>query len=183
MRTAPLAILIPLLVAACAPNAEIPGARTDRAVVTVQTSPGEAGQQLELTRRANINSVALQVGVAEAWAALPPIFEALGLPITAADRNAHALSSVQRLRRIGDKSVSSYFRCPGPYGNLASSGDVYVSIQSQILPGDGGTGSTLRTQVDATARASTGGNQVQCSSTGSVQQVIADALTKRLENL
>ena len=56
MRTAPLAILIPLLVAACAPNAEIPGARTDRAVVTVQTSPGEAGQQLELTRRANINS-------------------------------------------------------------------------------------------------------------------------------
>jgi hypothetical protein len=183
MRMIQRLLPVPLLLLACAPNSEIPRAQTDRSIVTVQTTAGAAGQALELTREANIQSVALQGDVAEAWAALPPVFEALDLPITGADSNAKLLSTVQRIRRIGGKSPASYFQCPGPYGNLASSGDVYVSIRAQILPGEGGSGSVLRTVVDANARSSTSGSHVQCSSNGSLQKLIAESLVARLANL
>jgi hypothetical protein len=183
MKSNPLLPLLPLLLLACAPNSEIPSAQTERSIVTVQTTFGEAGQAMELTREANIQSTALDADVDEAWAALPPVFEALELPITGADGKSRLLSTVKRLRRIGGKSLASYFHCPGPYGNLASSGDVYVSIQAQILPAEGGTGSLLRTLVDAQARSSTSGSSVQCSSRDSLQRVIAESLVTRLAEL
>lgn len=184
MRIDPRLLPLPLLLlAGCAAKSEIPSAQTDRAIVTVQTTAGGGlDQQMELTREANISTVALAAEVADAWTALPPVLAALDIPVTGVDSNARMVSSVQRVRRIGGKSPASYFRCPGPYGNLASSGDVYLSLRAQILPGDGGSGSQLRSRVDATARSSTSGSQVQCSSNGSLQKLIEETLVQRLAN-
>lgn len=177
-------LAVPLLLTACATSSELPSARTDRSVVTVQTTGGSGNQmQMELTREADINSAAIDATVADAWAALPPVFEGLGLPVTGADNTNHAISSVQRVRRIGGKSPATYFRCPGPYGNLASSGDVYISLRAQVLPAESGSGSTLRTEVEAKARASTGGNQVQCSANSQLPDRIAEMLKERLGNM
>lgn len=182
MRSVQSLLTLSVLLAACAPNSEIPSAATDRSIVTVQTTPGASGQQFELTSEANIRSVALNGDVEEAWAALPTVFEALGLPITEVDGNARILASVQRMRRIGGKSPGSFFRCPGPYGNLASSGDVYVSLRAQIIPDGSASGSVLRMHTDATARSRTSASQVQCSSNGSLQKLIGETLAARLEN-
>lgn len=180
MKIDPRLLVLPLLLTGCASSSQIPGSASDRSIVSVQTSPGAAGEQLELTREANITSAPLQADVNAAWAALPAVFEELEIPVTGVDGNARMLTSVQRVRRIGGKSPASFFRCPGPYGNVASSGDVYVSVRVQILPGSAGSGSLLRSQIDATARPTTSGGTVQCSSNGSLQKLIGDTMAKRL---
>ncbi|HEX6924916.1 MAG TPA: hypothetical protein VF167_05780 [Longimicrobiaceae bacterium] len=180
MRITPTLAALPLLLGACASASNIPQADTERSIVSVQTSPATMGEAMELTRDANIHSAALAADAEKAWTELPAVFQELALGVTAVDGNVRALSSVQRVRRIGGKGPGSFFRCAGPYGNLASSGDVYLSLQAQILPAQGGSGSVLRTRVEATARAATGATQVQCSSNGSLQKLITDTLKKRL---
>src|SRR5690606_863350 len=143
MRITPTLAALPLLLGACASASNIPQADTERSIVSVQTSPATMGEAMELAREANIYSATLEADAEKAWAELPAVFQELELAVTAADRSVRALSSVQRVRRIGGKSPASFFRCPGPYGNLASSGDVYLSLQAQILPADGGPGSML----------------------------------------
>lgn len=170
------------VLAACAANSPAPRAGTERPVVLVQTGAAAGGDQLlQLTRENNITSLALPGEVAEAWAGLPHVFEALGLPITAADGSRRVLASMQRVRHIGGRSPASYFRCPGPYGNRASSGDVYLSLRTQIVAAEEGGGSVIHIQVQATARSRTSATRVRCSDNGSLQKLIGETLASRLE--
>lgn len=177
IRPRHLAVLLPL-VAACAPSSTIPEARTDRTLVSVRTLEGTSS--LELSRDAAISSEALTTGADAAWAALPAVYAQLEIPVNGIDQAKKLLSSTQRLRRIGGKGVSSFFSCPGPYGNLASSGDVYITLRSQVLPE--GDSSTIRHMVDAIARSSTGGSsQVRCTSNGSLEKLLTETLRARLQ--
>src|SRR5690606_31306669 len=96
----------------------------------------------------------------QVWGAMPDLYEALELPVTASDDAVRVLASERRARRVAGRNMATYFECPGPYGNLATTGDVFLTVRSQVLSEGGG--SLVRHEVQASARASTGAlNNVQ----------------------
>src|SRR5690606_34522186 len=116
---------------------------------------------VQLTRDAAITSHAIDAGADPTWAALPGVFEQLGIDVTGVQSNARLLTSTARVRRIGGRNMATYFDCPGSYSNIASSGDVYLSLRGQVLPA-GNELSTVRYELNAVARSSTGAiSQVQ----------------------
>jgi hypothetical protein len=173
-------IALPLLMAACAPNSSIPQSRTDRSIVSVQTTTG--GAAMELRRDAAITSAALSADPAVVWAALPGAYAEIEIPVTGIDTGNRLLTAQgQRIRRIGGESVARYFSCPGAYGNAAATGDVYMTLRTQVLSGEGGSGATVRTEVEAIARSSTGANsQVNCATNGELEKLIMEALAAKL---
>ena len=169
-----LCLSVPLLLAGCASTATIPETRTDRSIVTVQTNAGSTDMQL--TRDAAISSEVFAADADAVWAALPAVYATLEIPVDGIDTGAKLLSSNQRWRRVGGKGMSTYFNCPGAYGNVAASGDVFVTLRTQVLPG-GESATTVRHQVEAVARSSTGAiSQVRCTSRGSLENLLTETL-------
>lgn len=170
-----LVVIVPLLLSSsCASGSGIPETRTDRSIVSVNAGAGES--QLELTRNAAISSDVLPIGAEEIWARVPAVYEALGLPITGLDPEARIVGTVQRVKRIAGKSIASYLNCPGAYGNLAGSGDVYLTVRTQVIP-TGGSAATVRHEVGAVARSSTSGmSRVMCASNGSLEKLLTSSL-------
>ena len=169
---APLAVL--LLATACAPAAQgVPERRTERSLAMIR-----AGEEIRLTHDASITSAVVAAAPAEVWQAMPQIYAALELPLTGKNDGARVVESVQRVRRVAGRSMSSYFECPGPYGNLASSGDVFLTVRSQVLAE--GEGAQVRHEVQAVARSSTSStNSVQCSSKGALEKLLEETVAKR----
>ena len=171
-------IAIPLLLAACAPAGTIPAARTDRATVTLQTNDGTT--DVQMTREAAITSEVFTSDGAAVWRALPQAYAKLGIEVTGVDTDAKLLTAVQRVRRVGGRRVADFFNCPGPYGNLASSGDVFLTMRSQVLPA-GGEVTTVRHEVDAFARSSTGSiSTSRCRSNGELEKLINATIEAQL---
>lgn len=168
-----LPALAALALAGCASTSEIPEYRTDRSNVSVQTNTGSSDMQL--THEAAVSSEVIAASADQLWRALPGVYQAVGLPINGADSNARLVATSERVRRIDGKNMSTYFNCPGPYGNLAGSGDVYLVLRTQILPGSDAQ-ATVRHEVEAVARASSGSNQVRCNSRGALERLINEAL-------
>lgn len=136
------------------------------------------GDAIQLTREASIASTRVPAAPDVVWQAMPQIYAALELPLTGVNDGVRVLESVQRASRVAGKSISTYFSCSGAYGNLASSGDVYLTVRSQVLPE--GDGSQVRHEVQAIARPSTSStNSVQCSSKGGLESLLAETVSKR----
>ncbi len=173
-----LPTLAALALAGCASTSELPEYRTDRSTVSVQTNTGSSDMQL--THEAAVSSEVIAASADQLWRALPGIYQSLGIPINGADSNARLLATRERVRRIDGKSMSTYFNCPGPYGNLAGSGDVYLSLRTQILPSSD-TQATVRHEIEAVARASSGTNQVRCNSRGALERLLNEALAAATE--
>lgn len=178
-------VVLLLLLAGCASNAGIPGSRTDRTRVRVEGNAGSAGDlaNVELTRQAAISSDSIAASPERTWTAVPAAFAALEIPVTDVNTAARLIASTgQRVRRIGGKSMASYFNCPGSYGNLASSGDVFVTVRTQVLPGASSDQSLLRMEVEADARSGTGSsNRITCTSTGSLEKLIRETIITAVE--
>jgi len=51
--------------------------------------------------------------------------------------------------------MSTFFDCPGAYENLAGTGDVCVTMRTQLVPA-GDSASTAYTEISAYARSKTG---------------------------
>lgn len=175
MRSYLATAAILLTVAACGPRVQqgVPERRVDRTNAMIRSD-----NAIQLTRDASIVSNVIAASPDQVWQAMPQIYAALELPLSALDEEKRVLEAVNRVRRIAGKSISNYFSCASAYGNLASSGDVYLTVRSQVLPQ--GEGSQVRHEVQAIARSSTGStNSVQCSSRGGLESLLEESVARR----
>lgn len=167
-----------LAASACGPRTQqgVPERRVDRTNAMIRS-----GDAIQLTRDASIVSNIVPASPDAVWQAMPQIYAALELPLSAMDDEKRVLESVNRVRRIAGKSISNYFACASAYGNLASSGDVYLTVRSQVLPE--GEGSQVRHEVQAIARSSTSStNSVQCSSKGGLESLLEESIARRFSS-
>jgi len=177
-----LAIIGCLVLAACASSgttADIPQSRTATGGVLVGGEGyGDTGGVQTTTRESNITTVGLTAPAAKLWPELVQLFQELGLPVTGADTTKLLVASGgQRLRTIDKVPVGRFFDCPATgYGNSAGSGDVFVTVQAQLLPVTAEL-SELRLEANSHVRLSTN-NHVVCRSTGRLEARFRDALMK-----
>ena len=132
------------------------------------------------TRDQHVVEKTLELPSNVAWSAYPSVFADLRIDpnIISSDQMIFGSAAYHR-NTLGKKRLSHYFEC----GNLlgvatADSYDVWIRVISQILPIDGSL-STVRTQVEATARiGDRSGETVRCSSTGLLESQIAKLLVE-----
>jgi hypothetical protein len=167
-----------MLAAGCASGAQPEVAIRTRTAVNEVSAPSHT-LTLQTTRTINYSSESLTASPDDVFRLLPQVYGDLGLPVTQIDPNTKVVAGVnQRVRRVGGKSMSTFFNCGGSYGNAASRDDVYLTARTQILPSpDGGT--EARTEVDAQSKASTSSTRTQCGSTGELEKLIGAALRER----
>jgi hypothetical protein len=119
-----------------------------------------------------------------AWIGLPGVFEALEIPVELLDTGRKMMGNPDhRVRgRIAGRPLSEYLSCGTTMsGQIANQYDVRLSVVSPPLPGEEeeeGTG--IRTRVEATARSRSGasGSAVTCSSTGRLEERVAELLNR-----
>lgn len=171
------ALALTALLAGCASGSgSIPEARTDRAIVPVEVR-GANTSTVEIARTAAIASESVAAPAARVWAILPAVYAEMEIPVASTDAEAMVIGSgSQRLRRVGGKQVGSWFRCSGAYENLAMSGDVYVTVRTQLFASGGGT--EARTEVSAWAQ-SRSGSRVNCASNGTLEQAVGAKIRER----
>jgi hypothetical protein len=173
--TACIAILASCIsVAAAAQKSPSPTDRTAEPEVTHINFEGSA-MDIAWTRDQHVVEKTLEVPSNIAWSAFPTVFGDLKIDpnIINSDQMVFGSAAYHRYT-LGKKRLSHFFDCGNMLGvSTADSYDVWVRVISQILPIDGSL-STLRTQVEATARVGDRmGETVRCSSTGVLESQIA----------
>ena len=116
------------------------------------------------------------MGLDKAWAAIPTVFGELGIDPNVVDSKQHVFGNAgtSYRRRLGSQRLSHYFDC-GITAGIANADeyDLTVRVITQVIPADAGL-SALRSQIDATGRATaTSGQVVRCASTGALEERIA----------
>jgi hypothetical protein len=149
-------------------------------VQTVVNSPGTRGG-LTISRDNAIVSTELPAAPGAAWPAVAAAFTDIGIPVDQVDEGARvAAATNQRVRRLAGKGLATYFNCAGPFGNAANRDDVFLTIRTQVVPGQG-SGSVLRISATAVARSSTAANTVtDCASNGELEKLISQKVNERL---
>lgn len=161
---------VPLLVA-CATTA--PGTRDPDAVVVILGT----GETIEIRRGPDIRlNQQVTVSRDEAWAALPRVYETLGMTPDVRDSAGRQLGvSAHRFSgKIVNRYPSDFFDCgldAGLNRPLADQAPVIARVVTQVLAV--GAGAELQTTIEASARR-TGGNAgtAGCRSTGLMEELI-----------
>lgn len=164
-------LLALLALAGCASGSQaIPPAREDRTTVVIETPT--SSRHLETSHEASVSSATILAPADRVWPALSRVYAELGIPLTVVDSAGKLLgASNQRLRRIGGRPLSAFFNCSSAYAT-ASGLDVYVTVRSQLFPGEAGA-TGVRTETEAFARSlDSGGAPVRCGSTGVLESTI-----------
>jgi len=132
--------------------------------------------QIDWHRDRSYETTPLLVGVDKAWAAIPTVFGELGIDPNVIDSKQHVFGNAGTNFRskLGNQRLSHYFECGTTTGIAnADQYDIHVRVITQIVPAEAGL-SALRSQVEATARATaTSGQNVRCASTGALEERIA----------
>lgn len=137
------------------------------------------------TRDQHVAERTLEVPSKLAWTAYPAAFADLGLDPNIIDSDQMIFGSAASHRHtLAKKRLSHFFDCGNMLGvSTADSYEVWVRVISQIVPIDGSL-STVRTQVEATARASDlPGGSVRCSSNGLLESKLAALLVEEAAKL
>jgi hypothetical protein len=137
------------------------------------------------TRDQHVTERTIEVPSNTAWSAYPAAFGDLGIDPNIIDSDQMIFGSAGNHRHtLAKKRLSHYFDCGTMLGvSSADSYEIWVRVISQILPIDGRL-STLRTQVEATARAGDRpGETVRCSSTGLLESQIAKLVVEEAAKL
>ena len=173
MRALPLLVL--LLSAGCA-SAGDPGLPTSQTSV-VSTGMGDG---VMLARDKSLVSASLAWDPARVWPLVLQAYTDIGIPVDHVDHQGQvATATNQRVRRLMGKGPGSYFTCAGPFGNTANRDDVYLTVRTQVVPGEG-TGSIVRIGAGAVARSTTSANTVtDCASNGELEKLIAQKISER----
>ncbi len=170
-------LLVFLAVAACSRTAS-PGLETAPTAPTVITGSGNI---IELAVDSRGFVARIPVAMADAWAALPSIYNQLGIApktIVPAARQIGNLDFVAT-GRLGGVRLGEYFRCGRTTSGApaADSYRLYISILTdldEITP----TETEIHTLVQASARSNSGASTdpVLCASTGELESRIVKAL-------
>jgi hypothetical protein len=126
-------------------------------------------------------TAALTVSPAQAWAAVPSAFAALGIPIVTLDSTHRfvrgAASAYHQFQR---SPLSRFFDCGTTLvGPTADTYHLQLVIESQV-DSVSDAASVVHTRVGATGSGS--GGSVRCSTTGSLERLINDQVKALLGN-
>jgi hypothetical protein len=142
-------------------------------VETVSIESPTASSNVTLRSDVSGTTVSFDESAAKVWAAVPAAYRALGIPLQSVDDNGRsAQGSVLAYRQFLRSPVSRFVDCGTTLvGPSADTYHVQIQIESSV---DSLTPSTsrLHTRVDATGAGS--GTTVRCSTSGSVERLIAD---------
>lgn len=118
------------------------------------------------------------------WAALPGVFDSLGIPINELDATRHVMgnSGFKAHKRLGKVALSKMIDCGSTQGfPSADEYDVHLSVLSQVEPDKAGP-TSIATRVEAAARPMAfPGAYAKCSTKGTLEAAIVNAVTRRLE--
>jgi hypothetical protein len=144
---------------------------------------GEIGR-LAVTSTVEADVITVPFDADAVFRILPSVFDSLPVAVTTLDPAKRQLGNngFKIRNRLGKNPLSYYLDCGGSsqIGPNADSYDVVLTVMTTV---SGGAGSaSLSTLVEAQARPATY-NQAynRCSSKGSLEQRIADLVTKRLK--
>jgi len=127
-------------------------------------------------------STTLPITVEQGWRLLPTVYEAVGIPITIADPAKHSVGNdgFNLRRQLGKTSLSRYLDCgETQIGPNADTYQVHLSVHTQITP-DASGNARISTLVEAAAKPVTFNQDYShCTSTGRLEQRIADEIRTR----
>ena len=167
----------------CASAGGSAGAAPIETTRTVVSTPASASADVELYRDTRLAAHIVKAPPADVWKALPAVYADLGLTggpaIGQQQTFAAVLPSVRR--QLNKVSLSRYLDCgTTPSGALGA--DVHmVRLQVSSIVDPQPTGTRIRTQVLARATSVENSNgAMECSSTGVLEQRLAQAIDARL---
>ncbi|HEX8394684.1 MAG TPA: hypothetical protein VF665_20225 [Longimicrobium sp.] len=148
-----------------------------RSVVRLHTARGV--RDLELTRRTFDQPRFVRMQWDAGLAALPAVYEQLGIPSAAMLNQDDQLFGRRYMRTrhsLGGVRMSRYLNCGSTFVAGPDTYELTLTVMTTLRPTGGG--SMVRTWVDATGRdpAGSGTQPVQCSSTGLLEREIVRLL-------
>jgi hypothetical protein len=147
--------------------------------VIIETPEGSAEVRMVAARPHTHSSVVL-VPVEQAWAALPGVYEGLGLAgagIVDEGQRRFGMAPATLPRRVNGERLARFLDCG--YTVSIPNADTYAVTLAIVTQLNGETTDATRVQtvLEATARPrDTAGNQVTCTSTGHLERLIASRL-------
>lgn len=170
-----LSALVMAGVSACAPAATGGGAGSTSGPTRVLATG--AGAEIQIAEDAPVVRT-VPAAPEQVWAALPSVFQAVGITGGAAESGARIYGNRKLVvrRRLADQPVSRYLTC-GRTSSGHAAADIYrihLSVVTSVQPAAGG-GSQLQTEVTASAQNTEGTSTtpVRCASTGALEERIA----------
>ncbi len=151
----------------------------------VRISGGDQGELMDAavqsTKFVSSNTIAKPVD--DVWAVLPDIWSTLGLTIDGISQKEHRLTSgVIRVRRsLAGVSLSRYVDCGR--STLGPNADSYfIALKVETVLSGSGSVAVVQSAMQASGEGTGNGGQVmRCSSTGELENRIAERLAKRLQ--
>ncbi len=178
-----------LLLAACAsttgqssaPAGSGPGTVVDRVRVGGDAAPFAMDATVQSTKFVSSNTIGKPLD--DVWAVLPDIWNTLGVTVDGISQKEHRLtSSVIRVRRsLGGVPLSRYVDCGR--STLGPNADSYfIALKVETVLSPSGSATVVQSAMQASGEGTGNGGQVmRCSSTGELENRIADRLQKRLQ--
>jgi hypothetical protein len=161
------------------------------------TAPGSGGSALPPTvtaRSTRSAEVRTRVDVARAehvefpvqavWDALPGVYTALGVPEVGADPATRTVGNGSFVvsRTLAGEPLSRFLACGTTAVGRPLADEARVQIDMRTVVTAEGDGSSVRTTLQATARANNGtsSDTVPCNSTGRLEERIANMVRQKL---
>jgi hypothetical protein len=180
MRDVSLLVLLGLL--GCASSGTtIERPATPQTVRVTGSAAGNLSVGMSATTDAKVTRVT--AAPADVWRVLPGVFDSFAIPLSSVDDKARVIGNTgfNLRRRLGSVPLPRLIDCGTTQGGpSADTYDIRLSVLTQVSPTEGG-GSSIITTVDAMGRpVAFSGEYVRCTSTGSLETRIADAIQAQL---
>ena len=141
---------------------------------TVETAAGTV--EMRSSRSDPTASFAIDAPPDAVWRALTTVYSDLKLAVTTLDTEGRRLGveNVRVRRQLGGERMSRYLTCGERMGQpIAETDDIALTLYTQVSPT--GSGSTLRTLLEATAKqTAAGGALINCATTGALEKRIVE---------
>jgi hypothetical protein len=151
---------------------------------TVRVTGSAAGNlSVGMTTTTDAKVVRVSAAPADVWRVLPGVFDSFAIPLSSVDARTRVLGNTgfNVRRRLGSIPLPRLIDCGTTQGGpSADTYDIRLSVLTQVMPGESG-GSSIVTTVDAMGRpVAFAGEYVRCSTTGSLETRITDAVQAQL---
>ena len=184
-----LSFVLPVVLVGCASVGGAPtpaGSGPGTVVETTRVSIAGSTQTLvdqTVTSTKFVSSNTLSKPLADVWGAVPDIWASLGLTIDGISQKDHRITSgiIRAHRELGKVSLSRYVDCGrSTLGYNADSYFVQLKVETVVSGVDGAV--IVQSALQATGEGTgNGGQTMRCSSTGVLENRIAERLAARLK--
>jgi hypothetical protein len=169
-------------VAGCATNHPESSRPTSESVRVIGGDGGMGSMRMSSGEAASTASLAFAPD--QVWTILPAVYDSLGIPLSSIDPSRRIVGNpgFKAHQRLGKTSLGRYIDCGRTQGfPSADSYDIYLSITTHVQYGKTSASTVLSTLIEAAGRPMAfSGDYTKCSSLGTLESAINDAVRKRL---